>query len=84
MHAVALGCARSSGLTQRAHSSSSWMHKHKSRHSKVQLCARRGYQLAPRAGTAYEVVFTSDQPYYMLPEKKSMLQSITVVKVRAA
>ncbi|KAL3135876.1 hypothetical protein ABBQ32_007432 [Trebouxia sp. C0010 RCD-2024] len=48
--------------------------------SNEQLCARRGVKLATRAATAYEVAFTSEQPYYVLPDKRSMLQKITVVK----
>ena len=84
MHTVARGCASCLGLTRRAHIPGSRTHKHRSRHSRVQLCDRRGHKLAPRASTAYEVAFASEQPYYMLPEKKSMLQRITVVKVRAA
>lgn len=50
--------------------------------SNEQLCARRGVKLATRAATAYEVAFTSEQPYYVLPDKRSMLQKITVVKVK--
>ncbi|KAL3161164.1 hypothetical protein ABBQ38_009533 [Trebouxia sp. C0009 RCD-2024] len=52
----------------------------RSRPSKQQLCARRGDKHATRAATAYEVAFTSEQPYYVLPDKRSMLQKITVVK----
>ena len=61
------------------------MHRTRSRHHKVQLCDRRGNKLVPRACTAdgYEVAFESKQPYYVLPEKRSMLQKIAVVKVRA-
>lgn len=81
MHTVAHDCASSAGLTRRPQVSGSQMHMHRSRHSKMQICARLGYKLA---STAYEVAFTSEQPYYMLPEKKSMLQRISVVKVRAA
>ena len=84
MRTVAHSFASSVGLTKRAHSPGSRMHEHKLRHSRVQLRCRRGCKLAPRAGTAYEVAFTSEQPYYLLPEKRSMLQRITVVKVRVA
>lgn len=48
---------------------------------KEQLCVRPGDKVVTRAAPAYEVAFTSEQPYYVLPEKKAMLQKITVVKV---
>lgn len=36
---------------------------------------------AQQTSTAYDVVYTSDAPYYVLEQQKSMLQKITVVKV---
>ncbi|KAA6421205.1 MAG: hypothetical protein FRX49_08904 [Trebouxia sp. A1-2] len=35
---------------------------------------------AQQTSTAYDVVYTSDAPYYVLEQQKSMLQKITVVK----
>ena len=84
MHTVAHDCASSAGLTRRPHFPGSHVHMHKSRHLSMQFCARRSCRLALRASTAYEVAFTSEQPYYMLPEKRSMLQRITVVKVESS
>lgn len=37
--------------------------------------------VAQQTSTAYDVVYTSDAPYYVLEQQKSMLQKITVVKV---
>lgn len=36
--------------------------------------------VAQQTSTAYDVVYTSDAPYYVLEQQKSMLQKITVVK----
>ena len=85
MHTVAHGCASSAGLNRRPHFPGSHVLMQKSRHLTMQFCARRSYKLIRASNPpAYEVAFTSEQPYYMLPEKRSMLQRITVVKVRAA
>jgi hypothetical protein len=37
--------------------------------------------VAQQTSTAYDVVYTSDAPYYVREQQKSMLQKITVVKV---
>ena len=44
-------------------------------------CRRTSTVVAQQTSTAYDVVYTSEAPYYVLEQQKSMLQKITVVKV---
>lgn len=49
--------------------------------SRRQRSAKTPRDLTPQASTSFEVMYSSEQPYYVKAEQHAMLQKVTVVKV---